>query len=71
MLSNDWDPDGSLDSGSLRLTSAPSIGTASVVGGAIRFVPLLADLNSTTFTYEVCDHGGLCAQAVVTVLRVL
>ncbi len=65
VAANDEDRDGVL--------RAPSIirparrGTASVVGGVIRYVPQ-ADFNGTdSFDYEVCDADGACASATATV----
>lgn len=73
VLSGDNDIDGNLDPSSIRVTSGPSNGTATVNGdGSITYAP---DSNfegpTDTFTYEVCDDGTPtpveCTTATVTV----
>jgi MYXO-CTERM domain-containing protein len=66
VLDNDVDPDG--DSLEVRdIVNEPGHGTATIVDGAVVYVPN-ADYNGEdSFTYQVCDGGGLCDTATVTV----
>ncbi len=66
VLENDVDPDG--DSLEIRdIVNEPGHGTATIVDGAVIYVPD-ADYNGEdSFTYQVCDAGGLCDTATVTV----
>ncbi len=67
VLANDSDPDGDLDPTSLGLVSAPIGGTATVTVDGIHYEPLPDWNGSDGFDYRVCDGGGRCAQAHVTV----
>ncbi|MDX1690325.1 MAG: putative Ig domain-containing protein [Acidimicrobiia bacterium] len=66
----DNDTDLNIDPASVRVAVTPTIAgsTAAPDGsGGVVFTPA-SDWNGTdTFTYEVCDTGGLCDTAVVTV----
>ena len=68
VLANDTDPDGSLVPGSVTLVSPPANGTVTVhPDGSVTYAPD-ADWNGVdAFTYSVCDDGGLCDTATVTV----
>jgi hypothetical protein len=67
VLANDGDPDGDLDPASLTIATAPGMGTASVVAGSVRYRPDLDVSGEDRFSYRVCDLGGRCASATVTV----
>ncbi len=70
VLANDTDSDGTLLPGSTTVTSGPGNGSTSVNGGtgAITYTPN-ADYNGgDSFVYQVCDDGGACDTATVTVM---
>ncbi|TML12156.1 MAG: HD domain-containing protein [Actinobacteria bacterium] len=71
VLANDSDPGGALVPATLQIVSAPSRGSATVVNGMIRYTAPLLTLGTTTLTYRICDNGGACAQAVVTITIIL
>jgi hypothetical protein len=70
VLGNDRDDEG-LDATTLSITSSPTAGSASVVGGRIRYTaPLLG--SSTQVGYRICDDDGACDTAVLTIaIRIL
>lgn len=74
VLANDIDPDGTLDTGSVTIVSAPSAaqGTAQVLAnGQIRFTPSPSFVGEATFSYTVRDNVGTTsnvAQVRVTVI---
>jgi hypothetical protein len=61
------DPDGDLDVDSLVVVRAPAHGRAVVVDGAITFRPDADFHGRDSFAYRVCDAGGRCDRATVTV----
>ncbi len=68
ILSNDYDPDGNLTAGTVKLLSLPASGNASVnaLTGAVTYQPSAAGTYS--FTYTVQDNGGATTNvATVTV----
>ncbi len=71
VLANDTDPDGlpNLDPSTTQVTSAPANGTTSVnpATGAVTYTPNLNIYGSDSFVYQVCDLGGLCDTATVSV----
>jgi hypothetical protein len=67
VLANDSDTDGTLVGSSLRITTPPTSGTAEVVNGEIRYTPALNASGVFPLTYEICDNGGACASATLTV----
>jgi hypothetical protein len=71
VLANDSDPGGALVPATLQIVSGPSRGSATVVNGMIRYTAPLLTLGTTTLTYRICDNGGACAQAVVTITIIL
>ena len=73
VLGNDSDSDGTLVPSTLRIVTPPSIGSASVISGKIRYNAPPLTINSTTLRYEVCDDDGACSQAnlVISILTVL
>ncbi|MBT0771451.1 tandem-95 repeat protein [Kineosporia sp. J2-2] len=63
---NDTDPDG--DTLTISSVTSPAHGSASIVGGRIRYT--LTDstfVGDETFSYTVCDGRGACDSASVTV----
>ncbi|MGI9643272.1 MAG: Ig-like domain-containing protein [Acidimicrobiia bacterium] len=67
VLANDSDNDGDLDPTTLAIATPPLSGTATVATPAITYTPD-PDTNGTdTFAYEICDLGGRCSTATVTV----
>lgn len=68
VAANDSDPDGDLDLGSVSIISFPSQGTVSVTGGGfVSYFPAANTSGSDSFTYRICDSGGRCAAATVSV----
>ncbi len=70
VLDNDSDVNNDMDASSLAVDTQPANGTASVVGGQIRYVPDPDFTGVDTFTYEICDTTTptpLCSTATVTV----
>jgi len=53
---NDADPDGLIDSATLRIVQAPVEGTAVTSGGRLRYTPNAAFVGTATFTYAVSDR---------------
>ena len=70
-VSNDTDPDGTINVTSVSVVSSPTHGTLSIdpVTGKITYTPSLNYSGSDVFTYSVCDNGTpvLCDQATVTI----
>jgi hypothetical protein len=70
VLANDSDSDGELDVNSLRVVTdrVANAGDISVANGRINVRPADEDFTGTlTLDYEICDDGGLCDTATVTV----
>jgi hypothetical protein len=70
VLANDSDINGNLNPSSLSVATQPSNGTASVVGGQVRYSPSPNFSGVDSFTYQICDSTAptpLCATATVTV----
>ena len=67
VLANDSDPDGDLDLATLAVTSAAGQGTFTVVGWEIEYTPAADVSGADSFDYEICDVGGRCSTAAVTV----
>ncbi len=67
VTANDTDADGDLDVDSVGVVRGPRRGRVVVVGGSIRYVPE-KDFNGVdSLVYRVCDAGGRCDRATVTV----
>ncbi len=68
ILDNDFDVDGTLDPATVSIAIAPTNGGTTVgTDGSIVYVPV-PDFNGVdTFVYQVCDDGGACSVATVTV----
>jgi VCBS repeat-containing protein len=65
-LANDRDVDG--DALAVRITSAPSVGTATVnADGSIQYTPSSSFVGNTSLEYEVRDAGGLTARATMSI----
>ncbi len=70
-LANDSDPEGSLDSNSVKKVSDPANGTATHQGnGIFEYQPDLNFSGPDSFVYEVCDSGNpsLCDSATVYIV---
>jgi hypothetical protein len=68
VLANDNDPGSDLDPSTLAVTSAPSIGVATVnLDRTITYTPNHDKKGTDSFSYRICDVHGSCATAVVTV----
>ena len=66
VLANDTDTN--LDPGSVTITSAPTKGTATPLPDGTINYQTTPNLNGAdSFIYRVCDTGGLCATASVTI----
>jgi hypothetical protein len=65
VLANDTDDTG-LDPASLRITSLPGAGSASVEDGRIRYTAPLVG-STAEVAYRICDAHGECATAIVTI----
>ncbi|WP_419840740.1 Ig-like domain-containing protein [Candidatus Poriferisodalis sp.] len=72
VLGNDHDPNVDLDPSTLRVTSAPASGAATVAqdSGGRRVVSYAAPAagGTVSFGYEVCDALGQCASGEVSVM---
>ncbi|MDH3539411.1 MAG: Ig-like domain-containing protein, partial [Acidimicrobiia bacterium] len=67
-VANDTDPDGDLDPATAVVTTPPVNGTATANGdGTFTYTPDSDYNGPDTFTYTVCDSGGLCDTATVSV----
>ncbi len=67
VLLNDSDVDGTLVASTLKVTSGPSHGTATVGSGKIAYTPSTGYSGSDSLTYEVCDNEGACDSATVSI----
>jgi hypothetical protein len=65
---NDTDTDGNLDPTTTVLDSAPTNGTAVNHGdGTFTYTPAPGYIGPDSFSYTICDTGGLCDSAAVSV----
>jgi hypothetical protein len=68
VLQNDRDPEGRLAADSLAVVIQPQHGQATPAGaGIFNYTPAANYSGTDTFSYQICDTAGQCAQAVVTV----
>lgn len=67
VLANDDDPDDDLDPSSLSISVGASNGQATASGGAIRYVPNRNFNGTDSLGYRICDLGGRCATASVSI----
>ena len=68
--SNDSDPDGTIDLSTVTITDPPDHGTITTISGitgAVTYVPNPGFFGTDTFVYQICDNGGLCDTATVTI----
>jgi VCBS repeat-containing protein len=64
VLNNDVDPDGDDLAVNATLITEPSYGNAAIdAGGFFSYIRSAAGTTTDSFTYEVCDPSGRCAQA--------
>ena len=72
VLSNDYDPDGALDAGSVQLIDTPDKGTAVVnADGSITYTPNQGLVATTdTFTYTVNDDLGATSNAATVGVQI-
>ena len=69
VLGNDTDPNNNINPGSVTIITPPGQGTVTPnPNGTITYTPGPGFTAGTdTFVYQVCDAGGLCDRATVTV----
>ena len=67
VLANDSDNDGDLDPTTLIVSQAPLAGSTTVVSPGIIYTPDPDTNGVDTFDYQICDLGGRCSTATVTV----
>ena len=69
VLDNDFDPDGSLDTGSLVVVDGPDHGHVAVNDGVINYLADSSFNGSDQLRYRICDNGNppACAEANVTI----
>ncbi|WP_423917428.1 Ig-like domain-containing protein [Candidatus Poriferisodalis sp.] len=72
VLGNDHDPNEDIDAGSLRISTAPAAGTATVTqdadGRSVVSFTAAAAGGTVSLSYEVCDSLANCATAHVTMM---
>jgi HD-GYP domain-containing protein (c-di-GMP phosphodiesterase class II) len=71
VLANDTDADGDLDPATLTIITAPVRGSATISSNKIVYQPAGFYLGQTTLVYRVCDTGGRCDTATVTITSIL
>ncbi len=72
VVSNDSDPDGTLDLESVVITRAPVRGTAlSIGGGLVRYVPEAGYIGSDSFQYTINDTKGRSSNVATVTLQVV
>ena len=70
VLANDTDPDGDLAPGTLSIVTPPVRGSATISSNKIVYQPAGFYLGQTTLLYRVCDSGGRCDTATVTITSI-
>ncbi len=70
VLSNDSDPDGSLNSAGLRIVSRPHNGWVEVIGGQARYTPNTNYQGTDSFEYVAIDNAGLTSNAATVYVNV-
>jgi hypothetical protein len=65
VLSNDFDIDGNLNSGSLTIVTQPTFGVAivNIPANTINYTPNQNYFGNDTLTYQICDLAGECDTA--------
>jgi hypothetical protein len=63
------DPDGSIDTASVKVVNAPNSGTLELDSktGMIRYTPKIGFTGDDRFSYRACDNFGACATASVSI----
>ena len=68
VVANDTDVEGNLDPASVASASGPANGTVTNNGdGTFTYTPDTDFYGTDSFTYQVCDTGGACDTATVTI----
>ena len=72
VLDNDYDADDDLDTSSLMITQAPTVGTASIattpeIGPHVSYTAGPTE-GTDVFVYSVCDDRGVCSTAQVNIV---
>jgi len=70
VLANDFDIDGDLAPATVEITGAGPLNggwAINAVSGAITYTPNPGFTGTETFTYQVCDAGGRCDNATVSI----
>ncbi len=70
VLEGDSDPDGTIDSSTIKIISPPSGGIATVLNGQVRYTPSATFLGQDSFDYTVKDNSGVesnVARVTITV----
>ncbi len=67
--SNDSDPEGLLDLGSITITTPPTNGTITAINpdGSVEYTPGPGFTGTDTYVYSICDTVGVCDTALVTI----
>lgn len=70
VVANDTDVDGDLDPTSVTISTPPGAGTVNVntATGAITYYPPAEWSGTDVFAYQICDLGGNCENASITVV---
>ena len=72
VVANDFDPDGSINPGTVLITALPQNGTATLVGaGIVRYTPAPGFVGTDSFRYTVQDLTGLQSNAALVTVQVL
>ncbi len=67
VAANDSDPDGDLDPATVSVTGQPASGTVTCTNGSCVYTPNPSFTGTDSFTYQICDAGGRCDAATVTI----
>ena len=69
VVANDTDAEGGLDAASVSIVAGPANGVLIVnpVTGELTYTPAPDFVGADSCTYQVCDDGGLCDSATVTI----
>jgi len=67
VATNDSDPDGDLVASTVTVTQQPPNGTVTCTNGTCTYTPDAGFSGTDTFEYQVCDSGGRCDTATVTI----
>jgi RHS repeat-associated protein len=68
VLANDTPGSGALDPATMTIAASPSRGVAVVEGTQVRYTPNVGQTGADSFAYTVCDTGGGCATAQVSIV---